>query len=250
MSELSNILTVPHQVSLILHTAVDFGHKEGIAIGIIQSAATDTTRSNTLLREEHKHGIECGQVGAKNVKTRERAHMFALVLAMGLARSTLKRQYDTARIKVQSITVLCSLPAVVEVIKYHRARSTKSLESVVCTEDRSMLRRVLAGVSVVGYGAEGNTVDAARVEMIARHRKKKACRRRRHERRIMSTNSDTAGNEEDDGGSHEEERDGTDDREEGRSDSSHWGRRTERESSSASITDETVLQFPRSKATN
>ncbi|KAH6621815.1 hypothetical protein C7974DRAFT_377481 [Boeremia exigua] len=196
MSELSNVLTVPHQFSLILHTAVDFGHKAGIGIGIIQSAATDTTQSNTLLREEHKHGIERGQVGAKNVTARERAHMFALVLAIGLARSTLKQQHATARIKVQSIAVLCSLPAVVERIKDHRVRGIKSLKSVVSTEDRSMLRRVLVAirrfsrynvqVSVVEYGVESNTVDAARVEMIARHRKKKTCRRRRHERRIMS----------------------------------------------------------------
>lgn len=243
------MLTVPRQVSLILHTAVDFGHKEGIGIGIIQSAATDATRSNTLLREEHKHGIERGQVGAKSVRTRERAHMFALVLAMGLARSTLKRQSATTRIKVQSITVLCGLPAVVEVIKDHRARGTKSLESVVSTEDRSMLRRVLGSVrrlsrynvqvSVAGYGAEGNTVDESRVEMIAGHRTKKACRRRRHERRIMSTNTETAGDEEAYGGSDEERRDGADDREEVRSDSSHWGRSTERELSSASIMDET-----------
>jgi hypothetical protein len=249
MSEPSNILTIPHQVSLILHTAVDFGHKQGIGIGIIQSAATDATRSNTLLREEHKHGIERGHIGAKNVRTRERAHMFALVLAMGLARSTVKRQYATTRIKVQSVTVLCSLPAVVEMIKDHRARDTKSLESVVSTEDRSMLRRVLAGVrrlsrynvqvSVVEYGAEGNTVDAARVKMLARHRKKKACRRRRHERRIMSKNTEMAGDEEEDGGSDEEEVDGTDDRGDARSDSSHWGRSTERESSSTFIMDET-----------
>lgn len=81
-----------------------------------------------------------------------------------------------------------------------------------------MLRRVLAGVrrlsrynvqvSVVGYGAEGNTVDAARAKMLARHRKKKACRRRRHERRIMSKNTEMAGDEEEDGGSDEEEVDG------------------------------------------
>lgn len=167
--------------------------------------------------------------------------MFALVLAMGLARSTLKRQYAAAHFKVQSVTVLCNLPAVVEVINDHQARGTESLESVVSMEDRSMLRRVLAGVrrlsqhnvqvSVVGYGAEGNTVDAVRVEMIARHRKKKVCRRRRHERRIMSANTETVGDE--------EKRDGADDREEGRSDSSHRGQSTERESSSAFIMDDT-----------
>lgn len=139
------------------------------------------------------------------------------------------------------------MPAVVEVIKDHRACVPKSLESVVSTEDRSMLRRVLASVkrlsrynvqvSVVGYGAEGSTVDAARVKMMTRHRKKKACRRRRHERRVMSTNTETAGDKEEVGGS-DEERDGADDREEGRSDSSHSGRTTERESSSAFMVDE------------
>ncbi len=246
MSRLSNILTVPQQVSLILHTAVVFSHKEGISISIIQSAATDATQSNTLLREEHKHSIK----HTKNVKTRKRAHIFALILAMGLARSTLKQQYATAaRIKVQRVTVLCSLPAVAQVIKHHQACSIKSLKSVVSTEDQSMLRRVLAGVrqlsrynaqvSVVGYEAEGNTVDAARVETIARHRKKKVCCRRRHEQQIMSTNTETAGNREEDKGSDKEERDGADNREEGRSDSSHWGRSTERESSSAFIMDKT-----------
>lgn len=196
--------------------------------------------------------------------------MFALVLAMGLARSTIKRQYATARIKVQSITVLCTLPAVVEVIKDHRAHGTKSLESVVSAEDRSMLKRVLADVrhvqvSIVGYKAEGNTVDAARVEMIARHRKKKVYCRRRQERRILSRNTETAGDEEDGGGSDENDRGGADVREERRSDSSHWGRSTERELSSATMVDETgepeqhelkhillilVLQLLRSKAIN
>ena len=83
MSEPSNIPSVAHQVSLILHIAVDFDHKEGIGIGIIQSAATDAARASTLPREEHKNGIERGQVRAKNVKTRERAHMFALILPWG-----------------------------------------------------------------------------------------------------------------------------------------------------------------------
>lgn len=134
---------------------------------------------------------------------------------------------------MQSVTVLCRLPVVAEVIKQHGACSTtKSLESVVSTEDRSMLRRPLAGVrrlsrygvhvSVVEYGAEGDTVDAARVEMLARHRKKKGCRRRRHERRTMSANTETAGDEREDGGTDEAERDGAVDREEGRSGGSHW----------------------------
>jgi hypothetical protein len=131
---------------LVLHTAVDFGHKQGIGIGIIQRAATGAAPTSTLPIKEWKHGIERGQFRAKNVKTRERAHMFALILAMGLARSTLKRQCTTIPLKVQSVTVHCSLPAVVERIKYHRAHRPKTLETVVTTEDRSMIKRVLASV--------------------------------------------------------------------------------------------------------
>jgi hypothetical protein len=249
MSKPSNIPPAPHQVSLNLHTAVLFTRREGITIVILQTAAA--TQFTTQLREEHAHGISRGQAVAENVRTNERAHMFALVLAMGLARSTLKRLYAAAaRIKVQSVKVLCSLPAVVEAISHRRARgTTESLESVGSKEDRAMLRRVLESVrrlsrygvqvEVVGCGAEGNTADAARVEMIARHRKKKVCRRRRHERRNRSTNTETAGDERGDGGGEEGERGGADDRGEGRSDGSHWGRSTERESSSAFAVDET-----------
>jgi acyl carrier protein len=72
--------------------------------------------------------------------------MFALVLGMGLARRTIKRQGITTRIKVQSVTVLSIVPAATELIKDHGAHSLKSLEIVVSTKDRSMIRRVLASV--------------------------------------------------------------------------------------------------------
>lgn len=60
MSEPSTILPVAHQLSLVLHTAVDFGHNEGIGIGITQSAVKGATRACTLPREEHQHGVERG----------------------------------------------------------------------------------------------------------------------------------------------------------------------------------------------
>ena len=53
----------------------------------------------------------------------------------------------------------------------------------------------------------------------------------------MSINTEAAGDEREDGGSDEEERDGAVDREEGRSDGSHWERGTG--SSSAIIMYET-----------
>ncbi|KAJ8112353.1 hypothetical protein OPT61_g5255 [Boeremia exigua] len=246
MSELSNSPPVAHQHSLVLHTAVDFSHK-GIGIGIVRSAAIGVARASTLRMEEHKHGVERGQLRAQNVKTRERAHMFALILAMGLACSTIKR-WTTAYVKVQSVTVLCGLPAVVELIKHHRAHGPKSLESVVTTEDRSMMIRVLASVkrlsrynvqvSVVEDEAEGNAVDAARAKVLAHQRKKKACRRRRQERRIMASNAETVRDEKEDGGS-DREGNRAGDEEERRNDSSHPHPTTERELSSSFMMDET-----------
>ena len=58
MSEFSNIPLVAHQFSLVMHTAVDFGHEQGIGIGIIQRAAIGAVQTSTLPMEEHKHGIE------------------------------------------------------------------------------------------------------------------------------------------------------------------------------------------------
>ena len=248
MSELSNVLPVFDQISLVLHTAVDFCRRAGIGIGIIQHAALGAARSSILPVEEQKHGIERGQYGANNVKTRERAHMYALILAMGLASRTLRLRCTTTRIKVQSVTVFCTLPSVVALIKYHQAHGPKSLESVVSPEDRSMIKRVLASakklsrydvqVSVSEYGEESFTLEAARVKMMAHQRKKKACRRCRHERRIMSKNAGAAGDKEEGGGS-DEDGNGVGHEGEMRKDSSHLRPMTGRESSSTFKMDET-----------
>lgn len=247
MSELSNVLPVADQISLVLHTAVDFCRKAGVGIGIIQHAAIGAARSGILPVEEQKHGIERGQYGANNVKTYERAHMYALILAMGLARSTLRRRCTTTRIKVQSVTVFCTLPSIVALIKYHQSHGPKSLESVVSPEDRSMIKRVLASarklsrydvqVSVSEDGEESFTLEAARVEMMAHQRKKKVYRRR-HERRIMSKNAGAAGHKEEGGGS-DEDRNRVGHEEETRKDSSHSRPMTGRGSSSIFKMDET-----------
>jgi hypothetical protein len=136
--------------------------------------------------------------------------MYALTLALRLARSTIKQTCTTARFTVQSVTVLCGLPAVVELLAHHRAHGPAGLESVGSAEDRAMVRKVLASVkrlarcnvrvAVVEDGTEGSAVDAARVKVMAHQKRTKDCRRRRHERRIMAKNAATAGEEEEGGG--------------------------------------------------
>jgi hypothetical protein len=124
---------------------------------------------------------------------------------MGVARSTFKRRC----INAQSVAVLCSLPEVVGLNEFHRASGAKSLEAVVNTEDRSMIKQVLAcvqrlsrygvRVSVVNEGEECSAEEAVRVRIIAHHRKQRACRSRRHERRRMATNVGMVGDEGEDG---------------------------------------------------
>ncbi|XP_014561995.1 hypothetical protein COCVIDRAFT_33263 [Bipolaris victoriae FI3] len=92
MPEFSDTPPAAHQISLLLHTAVDFGLNSGVGIGIIQSTAPGVGLPLTLPTEEQAHGIERGQARAKNLTTPERAHMFALILAIGLACSTIRRK--------------------------------------------------------------------------------------------------------------------------------------------------------------
>ncbi|KAJ6277759.1 hypothetical protein J3E71DRAFT_244814 [Bipolaris maydis] len=73
-------------------SAADFSLNSGIGIGFIQSTAKVVGPSFTLPTEVQAHGIDRGQFRAKNLKTRGRAHMFALILAMGLAHSTIRRK--------------------------------------------------------------------------------------------------------------------------------------------------------------
>ncbi|KAH8632448.1 hypothetical protein IG631_14131 [Alternaria alternata] len=174
--------------------------------------------------------------------------MYAIILAMGLASRTLRLRCTTTRIKMQSVTVFCTLPSVVALIKYHQAHGPKSLESVASLEYRSMIKRVLANakklsrydvqVSVSEDGEESFTLETARVKMMAYQRKRKACRRRRQERRIMSKNAGAAGDKKEGGGS-DEDRNGMGHEEEMRKDSSHSRSMTGRESSSTFKMDET-----------
>jgi hypothetical protein len=248
MSEPSTTRPPAHQLSLILHTAVDFGYNEGIGIGIIRSAARGAAGSRTLPAGERKHGIERRQILATNTKARERPHMYALILATGLARSTIKRTCPPARVDVQRVTVLCGSPAVVEQLAHHRAHGPASLEFMVSAEDRAMVRRVLEGVkrlarcgvrvAVVEDGAEGSAVDAARVKVMAYQRRKRDSRRRWHERRIMAKNAAAVGGEGGGGGGDEAE-DGGGDGEESRNSSSHLSLKTEGEPSRKSSAYET-----------
>jgi len=100
------------------------------------------------------------------------------------------------------------------------------------------LSRYNVQASVIEDGEEGNTMEGARVKMMARRGKKKACHRRRYARLNTSTDIGMAGDEDDDGAS-VEEGNGVGDGEESKKDKSPSEPMTGRESSSTFMMDNT-----------
>ena len=133
------------RLSLVVHTAVDFVHRQGVGIGINQCAPTGAARNNILPIEKRKHSVERCQLTVENVNTQKRAHTFAILHAMGLARGTIRRRC-TATLRIQEVTVLCGSSTVVDLVKLHLHHGPKSLEGVTSTNDRSMIKRVLKGI--------------------------------------------------------------------------------------------------------
>jgi hypothetical protein len=71
--------------SLVFHTAVNLVPLQGIGIGIIQRAPAGAAKNRIIPLENSKSGVKRSQLTAENVKTRERAYMFIILHAMGLA---------------------------------------------------------------------------------------------------------------------------------------------------------------------
>lgn len=145
MSHLRHATPVAPRLSLVLHTAVDFVPLQGIGIGIFQRAPTGAARNNIIPIEKRKYSVKRSQFSSENVKTRERAYMFAILHAMGLARGTIKRRCTTT-LRIQKVMVLCGSSTVVDLVNFHRDHGPKSLERVISTNDRSMIKRVLIGI--------------------------------------------------------------------------------------------------------
>ena len=206
MPHLRHTTQVPPRLSLVLHTAIDFVPCQGIGVGIIQRSPTGAARNNIFPIEKRKYSVKRSQFSAENVKTQNRAYMFAILHAMGLARGTIKRRC-TATIRIRSVTVLCDSSTVVDLIAFHRDHSPASLENVRSTNDRSMIKRVLKGIRelsrraggvdvvIAENGQESSSKETRKTKTMARQKGRKACRSRRQAQRIASIETETAGNQ-------------------------------------------------------
>lgn len=206
MSHLLHPTSVVHRLSLVLHTAVDFVPMQGIGIGIVQRAPIGAARNYIIPVEKRKHSVKRSQFTAENVKTQERASMFAIILAMGLARGTIKRR-STTTLRIQKVTVLCGSSTVVDLLNFHRDHGPESLERVISTNDRSMIKRVLTGirelsrrgrgvdVAIAEDGQESSSKQTIKAKTMARQKGRQACRSRRQLRHNASIEAETAGDQ-------------------------------------------------------
>ncbi|KAF2011251.1 hypothetical protein BU24DRAFT_353940 [Aaosphaeria arxii CBS 175.79] len=157
MSHLYHTEPVAPQLALVLHTAVDFVHCQGIGIGIVQRASTGAARNNLIPMEKRKYSVKRSQFSAENVKTLKRAHMFAILHAMGLARGTIKRRC-TATLRVGKVVVLFD-------------------------------------VAIAEVGQESNSKETLKAKTMARQKGRKACRSRRQAQYNAPIETETANNQ-------------------------------------------------------
>lgn len=203
MSHLRHNTPVAPRLSLVVHTSVDF-LPLGIGIGIVQRAPTGTARNNIIPIEDRKYSVKRSQFSVENVKTRNRAYMFAILHGMGLARGTIRRRC-TLTLRIQKVMVLCDSSTVVELIDFHRNNGPESLESVISTNDRSMIKRVLKGIRELSRRGvdvviaedrpESSSKKTLKAKKMARQKGRKACRSHRLAQQNASIETATAGSQ-------------------------------------------------------
>jgi predicted MarR family transcription regulator len=190
------------QLVLVLHTAVDYVYAQGVGISLVQRAKCATTgiiKNDIIQTEERKYSIKRENFTVENIKTPNRALMLALLHALGLARGTIKR-HCSKTVQLQEVTIHSSSPAIIQIVNHHIKHAPKSLEDVASTNDRLMIKRVVAGVrklshyglkvSIAVFGTEDETGKTART--MARQRGRKACRSRRQLRLALDDTSTEA----------------------------------------------------------
>lgn len=177
------------KLELLLHTAVDHVKGQGVGIGILQQARcakTGALMPGLLPIEERRYGITRANFSTENVKTRERAELLAILHALGLASSTIKKRCPP-NVQLRTIQIFCEHPSVIYTVKHHLRYSPTSLEDEVSGNDRAMIKRVVQAIqklerrSFEVFLTIANMEDDAqkKVGLAARQRGSFACRQRR-----------------------------------------------------------------------
>lgn len=138
----------PIQLTLVLHTAVDYLYHQGAGIGILQRAQCTKTgiiKNQILPVQQRKYGIKSEKFVVENIETSGRAQMLALMHALGLAYGTIKRGCPKA-VQVKRVTVFSDSPKVVRTINYHIKHRLESFPNIASTNDYLVIKRVITKV--------------------------------------------------------------------------------------------------------
>ena len=145
--------------------------------------------------QKRKFGFTKKDLTAKNIKTAARSRMLALLHGMGLARRIVKRneRHEFCNdSQIRKVVVLSNSATVVEIVNYHIERASESLKEVVDLNDRSMIKRLVAGTrELTGLDVEviigvSNKKDEMfkRASTMTRQRGRKACKSRNKAKKL------------------------------------------------------------------
>jgi hypothetical protein len=177
------------KLALSFHVAVDHPKGQGVGIGVVQQARCEKPCSlmpELLPTEERRYGIRRKCLATKNVKTRERAEMLALLHALGFAYSTIKKRCSPA-VQVQTIKIFCEHLPVIYTVKRYLQHSPACFEDEVGSNDRARIKRVVQAIHKLERRCVGVFLTIANMEddaqkragSAARQRGKVACQQRR-----------------------------------------------------------------------
>ena len=141
------ILPEHRQLDLVLHTAVDHKHLQGAGIGVVQRAecpSTGTLKNDRIPGQELKYSYSRQELVTNNIKTATRAHMLAMLHALGLASRTVQARRQSGWIR--KIIIYSNLHSAVQAVNHHITQNIDSLQDVASTSDRSLIKKVVTKV--------------------------------------------------------------------------------------------------------
>jgi hypothetical protein len=163
-----------------LRVAMNHPKGQGVGTGVVQQARcakTGALMPEPLPTEERKYGIRRTYFATENVKTCEGAKMLALLHALGLASSTIKKRCSRA-VQVQTIQIFREHPPVIYTVKHHLRYAPGSFEDEVSSTSRAMIKRFIQAIHKLERRCFGVSLTIANMEGDAQKKAGLATRQR------------------------------------------------------------------------
>lgn len=123
---------------------MDHIHLRGAGIAVVQRAecpSAGALKNDRIPGQELKYSYSRQELVTNNIKTATRAHMLAMIHALGLASRTAKALCQSGL--VRKIVIFSELPSAVQAVNHHITHNTDSLQHVASTNDRALIKKVV-----------------------------------------------------------------------------------------------------------